>query len=360
MVKRRFVSAFLLISMLFGCTVRHVSTAGRSPHTLAMAAVGDTNGYNAVQAYGQLKSTGELPSGRDVFIFNAEGVFSKSLGFRDCRGFRRQSLFLGSPEVLDSLPGGKITIASLANNHALDCGREGLRETIWQLGMHGIMTVGAGDNLQEACEPLILDVKGLRLAVLAYMEMAPVVAAYIGMPPDWLAADDNRRGVASWELCDGRKQIAEIKREADIIVVLVHMHHTASSWTETPSAASVLFVRKILDAGADIVIGSGPHVPQGIIKSERGVALLSLGNFLFHPDYQIPEKGRRSILADFTVSDDSLKLAIVPLRLDVTGIPRTASEEDAAAILKRISILSAQLGTTLQIRGERGYVEMRR
>ncbi len=143
-------------------------------------------------------------------------------------------------------------------------------------------------------------------------------------------------------------------------MVFAHMHQTKPSWTETQSIKSILFVKNILNAGADIVIGTGPHVPQGILRSDRGVALLSLGNFLMRPDYRMPEEGHRAVLADFTISNDRLKLAIVPLRLDILGIPRITSEEDGGFILNRIVSLSDQLGTTLEIRGERGYLEIQR
>jgi len=189
--------------------------------------------------------------------------------------------------------------------------------------------------------------------------MDPVRQADVGMDPDWFSADHNKGGVASWQLCNGQKQIAEIRKEADIILVFVHMHQT-NSWTEIPSAASVLFVKNILDAGADVVLGSGPHFPQGIIINNKGIALLSLGNFILRPDYYMPEKGHRSILADFAISNDSLRLAIVPLRLDSLGISRVALQEDARIILNRIVSLSDQLGTALEMREERGYIEMQR
>lgn len=353
-------AAFLFIFLLFGCTLSKVSPLGHDFHTIDIVAVGDTNGYNTMQAEGQLKSIGELISGKDIFIFNAEGVFSKELYFRDCRRSRHQSLFLGSPGVIDSVPRAQITIASLANNHVLDCGREGLLETMQELKKHCIMTVGAGDKVQDACKPLILDINGLKLAVLAYLEMDPAVLAYVGMDADWFSSDHGMGAVASWELCNGQKRIPEIRKEADIIMVFAHMHQTKSSWTETQSIKSILFVKNILNAGADIVIGTGPHVPQGILRSDRGVALLSLGNFLMHPDYSMPEKGYRSVLADFMISNDRLKLAIVPLRLDTRGIPRITSKEDGGFILNRIVSLSDELGTTLQIQGERGYFEIQR
>jgi len=351
---------FLLISLLFGCTVGHLSGSRQNSNMLTIVAVGDINGYNTISAEGQLNSIAELLSIKDIFIFNAEGVFSEKLHSKDCHGFRNQSLFLGSTKALDFLPKKVTTVASLANNHVLDCGHEGLVETIQELKKHGILTVGAGENIFEACKPIRLSIKGFKLAVLAYLDMSPAVLSYLDMDRDWLYANLNREGVASWKLCNGQKQISEIRKEADIILVFVHMHPTVFNWTEESSATSISFVKNILDAGADIVIGSGAHCPQGIIGNDKGIALLSVGNFLLRPDYNMPEKGHRSILADFTISEDSLKLAIVPLRLDILGIPRVASQDDASNILNGIVSLSDQLGTSLEIQRERGYLEIKR
>ncbi len=356
-------SILLLTSLLSGCMAGRSSTLQETSHALTVVAAGDTNGYNTMATEDQLRSVSEFISGKDIFTFNAEGVFSEKLHPKDCHKVRNQSLFLGSMEVIDSLPRGKITVASLANNHILDCGQEGLIETMRGLRKRGIETVGAGENAEKACRPLMLNIKGFNVAVLAYLEIDPVVLTYIGRDPDWFSAGTNKSGVASWKLCDGQKRIAEIRKEADIILVLVHIHKSTFSWTEIPDAESVRFVKKILDAGADVVLGSGAHFPQGITGGNKGIALLSLGNFLMRPDYSMPEEGYRSFLADFTISNDSTRLAVVPLRLDIRGIPQVVSQKDvtdAKMILSRIVALSYQLGTTVEMRDEKGYVEIKR
>jgi hypothetical protein len=360
LVRLAFGFVFLLISLLFGCTVKHLSNSEQSSPMLVIAVAGDGNGYNTIPGEGRLNSITELLSSKDIFIVNAEGVFSEKLHFKDCHKFKKQSLFLGSTEALNFLPRRGISIASLANNHVVDCGLEGLVETMRELKKHGILTVGAGESIVEACKPLRLNIKGFKLAVLAYLDMSPAVLSYIDMDPDWLYANLNKGGVASWKLCNGQKQISEIRKEADIILVFVHMHHTIYSWTAKSNAATVSFVKKILDAGADIVIGSGAHCPQGIIGNDKGIALLSLGNFLLRPDYKIPEQGYRSILVNFTISKYNLKLAIVPLRIDIWGRPHVALQDDASDILNGIVSLSDQLGTKLEIQGERAYLEMKR
>lgn len=221
MAKRKtaITSALLLIWLLCGCTLPRVSTSGQDFHTLAIAAVGDFSGHNIMETENLSDSIGKLPSGQDIFIFNAEGVFSRKLRSKDCPRFRHQTLFLGSSQVMDSLPLADITIASLANNHVLDCGQEGLLETMHGLKNRGMMPVGAGENAEQACKPLILQLKGLNIAVLAYLEIEPAAMSYIGMAPDWFSSDSSNAAVASWKLCNGQKQIAEIRKVADIVLV---------------------------------------------------------------------------------------------------------------------------------------------
>jgi hypothetical protein len=126
------------------------------------------------------------------------------------------------------------------------------------------------------------------------------------------------------------------------------------------SARHISMVKRVLDAGADIVISHGPHVPSGILQSNGRVALLSLGNFLFRPDYWMPENAHDSLIVKVTVSPDSLTLSLFPFKIDDYGKPRIPSPQEASEILQDISTLSNLLGTTVNITGESGYVKVKR
>ena len=344
----------LTCACLFVCLVLgSCAPATHQPSLVTIAAVGDTNGYNILQG-GQeqedpLQDVRDLLEEQDIFIFNLEGVLLSQVPPGTCRKFPLQSLFHSPPQIADFLHPTQVTIATLANNHILDCGCYGIQETVHELASRGILTVGAGENSEQACQPLRLQVNGVGLGVVAYL----------AMEPDWFSAGSEQAGAASWQGCAGEQQLAELKAEGDIVVVALHLH-LEPGWTERTPAQHIALVRHVLDAGADVVIAHGSHVPQGILQSNGRVALLSLGNFLFCPDYQMPEKAYRSIMAKLTISSDSITIALVPLTLDYSGRPQVPQHQEASQTLRDIATLSAALGTTVEIREETGYVTVKR
>jgi len=347
-------AALLLLGYTFPPRDCASCPAPHQPLSVTIAAVGDTNGYNILQGgedqEDPLQEVRGLLGEQDVFIFNFEGILlSEEPPPGTCRRFPGQSLFYSLSPIADFLHPTQLTIATLANNHILDCGSQGIKETVHELASRGILTVGAGENSEQACKPVRLQVNGVGLAIVAYL----------AMEPDWFYARSDQPGAASWDECVGERQLAELKAEGNIVVVALHLH-LGPGWAEWPSSDHVSLVKRVLAAGADVVIAHGPHVPQGILQSNGGIALLSLGNFLFRPDYPMPEKAHRSMLAKVTISPDSLTLAVLPLRLDDSGRPRVPSSQEASQILRDIASLSAALGTYVEIRGDIGYVTVQR
>jgi poly-gamma-glutamate capsule biosynthesis protein CapA/YwtB (metallophosphatase superfamily) len=328
--------------------------ADSEPRSVTIAAVGDTNGYNIIrQGQSQTDPLGavrDLLGEREVLVFNFEGtLLSEEPQSGTCIKFPRQSLFHSSPAIADFLHPTRHTIATLANNHILDCGASGIEQTVRELTGRGITTVGAGQNVEEACKPVRLQVDGVGLAIVAYL----------AMEPNRFAAGLNRAGAATWEACDAERQLAELAATGDIVVVSLHLH-LGPGWSEQALPSHIALVRRALASGADVVIAHGPHVAQGIIQSEGGLGLPSLGNFLFRPDYQMPDQAHRSIMAKITVSPGSIQLALLPLRIKSSGRPRPASASEASEILGDIAALSAELGTTAEIREGMGYVTIQR
>jgi len=321
---------------------------------VTIAAVGDTHGYNILPSNqaqeNPLEGVKGLLGEQDIFIFNFEGVLLAEDAPSDiCHKFPRQSLFRSPPRIADFLHPTHLTIATLANNHILDCGSCGIQETIRELTNRGIMTVGAGENSVLACQPVRLRVN----------DVGVVVVSYLAIEPNPFAAGLNRMGAASWEECSGEQQLAELAATGDIVVVALHLH-LGQGWTDQTPAEHISLVQRILDAGADLVIAHGPHVPQGIIVSDGRVALLSLGNFLFRPDYQMPEQAHQSIMAKITIFADSISITLLPLMLDDSGRPKVPPSKEASQILRNIADLSAKLGTTIKISKQTAHITVHR
>ena len=176
--------------------------------------------------------------------------------------------FKANPAYAQCLLDSGFDMVSLANNHSLDCGRTGLLETMSYLDKAGIRQVGAGKTLSEANHPVVMDIKGLKVAFLARNMLFPEGA--------WFRPD--APGVALLESSSIEDEVARAHEQADVVVVILHW---GTEYRKQPKSSQKELARKLIDAGADLVIGHHPHVVQPVEKYHGGVIAYSIGNFLF-------------------------------------------------------------------------------
>jgi Bacterial capsule synthesis protein PGA_cap len=171
------------------------------------------------------------------------------------------------PESLASgLTESGIDIVSLANNHIVDGGREGLVSTQRFLHKHGIHYFGAGNSREEADKPLIVECKGLRIAFLGACDVPQVCVT------------DSRPGAAPILAERLRRRVSECRDRADIVVLLLHAD---LEFTHYPAPSRVRLSRNLIEHGADLIIQHHPHVCQGVEVYRDGLIAYSLGNFVF-------------------------------------------------------------------------------
>lgn len=159
---------------------------------------------------------------------------------------------------------------SLANNHSGDFGPAAFGELLALLDRQGIGYFGGGADLARAHRPLIIERRGLRLALLGYDEFLPRS----------FEADYDRPGVAWSEDEQVRYDIIEARRRygADLVVPFMHW-----GWENEPVASprQRRLARLMIDAGADAVVGGHPHVVQDTETYRGRPIVYSLGNFAF-------------------------------------------------------------------------------
>jgi poly-gamma-glutamate synthesis protein (capsule biosynthesis protein) len=314
---------------------------------MVMACVGDTHGNGQIEEFGNVDPLAGVAhhfGSQDLFLFNHEGALVDSLPPSDvCPYPSSEGLLVSLPSVAEHFRLAPVTVATLANNHILDCGGGGLEETILELEDRDIFTVGAGRNLQEACTPVVVTVNGVDCAFLSYLAMS-IGHAGVASP-----------GPAGWTACDGAGQVAALKAAGKFVVVALHLH-LGRSWTEVTSSGNRAAAEAALDAGADLVVGHGSHVPQGILTRNGGVAFLSLGNFLFNLDIEMSTAAHRSVLVDVAVHPDQLVIKLRALRLDAGGRPQPTDPADELAILSDVARLSAGFATDVRIWQGVGYL----
>jgi poly-gamma-glutamate synthesis protein (capsule biosynthesis protein) len=182
------------------------------------------------------------------------------------------------PANLRCLTSAGIECCSLANNHVLDWGYAGLRETLRTLEGAGIRAAGAGKDAGQAAEPVALDAgEGRRVLVFAYGSPTS------GVPPEW-AATPERPGVNFLpDLSAGavRAIAAQVERQAhagDVIIVSIHW---GGNWGYTIPREQTDFAHGLIDrAGVDVVHGHSSHHVKGLEVYKDRLILYGCGDFL--------------------------------------------------------------------------------
>ncbi|WP_199622224.1 CapA family protein [Paenibacillus alkalitolerans] len=247
--------------------------------------------------------------------------------------------FSSAPESLPAFADAGFDLVSLANNHSMDFGPQGLRDTMSNLTANELKYVGAGENVDEANAPVFIEKNGLTVAYLGFSRVIPT--------EKWKARKD-RIGLA--ETYDYTRPVDEIKKareRADVVVVMVHWGEERK--LEAHPKKQTELGRRFVDAGADLVIGSHPHVLQGIEHYKNKWIVYSLGNFIFTKSTDTLTYDSGILYADCGKSGDC-GLRLLPVRAD-TPQPVPMEADKAVKVFDRVSSLS--VGASLN---EEGYV----
>ena len=204
-----------------------------------------------------------------------------SLPFDGLTIANREGPILASPEAHKLLPkaGPSLVhntlpakaarfVLTLANNHLMDYGESGLRETLLILKSQGFRYVGAGLDVHSASKSLIIDHNGVRIGILSRCEVQFGIASA------------HKPGVADLN-SSVYKTIRNLKREADLVIASIHAAAEMCPW---PSPKRQNDWRSLVEAGADVVHGHHSHVPQGWENYEGGLIFYGLGNFCVDPN----------------------------------------------------------------------------
>jgi len=186
--------------------------------------------------------------------------------------------FRADPRAIEGLKATGFNVVSQANNHAYDWGPEALLDSLERLRAAGIRPVGAGQNILAAHYPLLVNVGGLRIAFLAYVDIDPKEAA----------ADVNRPGVAWLDPAQALADIRFARPLADLVIVCPHW---GVEYALKPTRDQVELAHQMIDAGADMIVGSHPHVVQPLENYHDHWIAYSLGNFVFDQQNAATHRG---------------------------------------------------------------------
>lgn len=233
----------------------------------------------------------------------------------------KKAPFKAPPENVQVLKNGGIDIVNLANNHTMDYEKTGLEQTIKSLNSAGIAHVGAGLNSQEARRPVIMDVKGQRIAYLGYYDA------------DLQAASSQEAGTNPRRNDRVAADIKALRSQVDWIVV---NYHWGDELAKYPGDWQIDLARFTIDQGADLVVGHHSQVLQGAEVYKGRPIVYSLGNFIF---------GGKAV-SDYDTA--ALKVALKDKQMKVELLPvqvrnyqaKVAGGEAGQQILQQVKAVS--------------------
>ncbi|BDV41117.1 capsular polysaccharide biosynthesis protein [Geotalea uraniireducens] len=235
--------------------------------------------------------------------------------------------FRTNPAATIALRHAGFSVLTLANNHMMDFGAQGLRETLANLNHQGIQFTGAGESLNEARRAALVRVKGKTIAFLAYSLTQPVE----------FFATGNSAGTAPGYALFYQEDVRKARAVADYVIVSFHWGEERRS---LPKPYQTAAAHRAIDAGADAVIGHHPHVLQGIEIYRGKPILYSLGNFAFGSR---STAAAHSIIGRIHLADAGSYLEILPLNVlysDVRYQPQPANREIGRKIIRHLATIS--------------------
>jgi poly-gamma-glutamate capsule biosynthesis protein CapA/YwtB (metallophosphatase superfamily) len=259
----------------------------------------------------------------DIALGNLEGTFATGgsskcgAGSTDCFAFR------APPSYSGALKRAGFTIMNLANNHALDYGESGQAETIAALKRVGLRFTG-------------------RPGEIAVLRRRGTKVAFVGFAPyPWAQS--------LLDIEEAVDLVRQADRKADMVVVTMHAGAEGTAeqhvrpgpewFLGEPRGNVVAFSHAVVRAGADLVVGHGPHVLRGIEWYRGRVIAYSLGNFLGNGTLNVSGvSGQTAVLRASLRRDGSwVKGTLVPIRLTAGGLPRVDSGRAALATVRKLS-----------------------
>ncbi|MEZ5374788.1 MAG: CapA family protein, partial [Microthrixaceae bacterium] len=211
----------------------------------------------------------DLLAGADLALLNLETAVLTGPAEPEDKKF----VFSTGPEVFDALRAAGVDGVSMANNHGVDFGADGLDQSLEAIESDGFPVVGIGADETAAYAPHLFEVDGQRIAVLGTTEVIDSE-----LVDSWTATDE-RPGLASAKRVDRLVEAVEAARaQADTVVVLIHW---GKQYVSCPTDTQLELAEVLTEAGADLVVGGHQHRVAG--AGHHGAALVSygLGNFLF-------------------------------------------------------------------------------
>ena len=259
---------------------------GEQPLCYGFGVESVTNIYGASYLF---HNVSPLLSDGDIFFGNLESPIFNRKNHNDFK----ESFFRADPYVVAALKKGRFNALSVANNHIMEHGKNGFDSTVSILKENNILPVGIRDRID------VITVKGIKIAILAYsfIEDYCLESLYNKIQSENKIIED----------------IQSIRESVDIVIVALHWGY---EYIPCPSPDQMIIGRKLINCGADIILGGHPHVVQGYEFFKGRPIFYSLGNFIF--DMTFINNTRRSVIAKIQIDlePNIINIEMIPIICD--------------------------------------------
>lgn len=315
------------------------------PLGISIVSVGDIMIGNHTMAYMErfgfqypFAATASVIKKGDMALANLESAFTD-----DGTRFEKTFTFKVPPKYGVSLLESGIDVVTLANNHVLDYGLEGLNNTITLLDTIGILHCGAGNTKYDAQQPAIFTANGFRVAVLGYS---------MTFPEEFFAT--NSSGGTNYP--HEKNLVTNIQRCDTLADITVVTFHWGRESTNFPLSYQRKMAHRVIDLGADLVVGHHPHVLQGLEIYKNRLIAYSLGNYAFSSYSTI---ARESMILRTCLNKNGLLYAkIYPMLVDnykISFQPKIVQGAAADTILHHLREYTRAVDANLHI-DENGFI----
>ena len=248
-------------------------------------------------------------------------------------GCVRTYVLVGGAENADALADAGFDAMSVATNHIkncglTNCGDRAFFDTLENLKRVGIATVGAGANLSEAEQPLVLTVNGVRFGFVSLGQIEPMAFASEDQPGIAILTEESLRAA-----------IMAARQAADVVIALPHW---GPEDVPTPNWSQRALAQAAVAAGADLVVGNHTHVVQAVQEIQGVPVFYGLGNFVFDQTWALDHMQGVILQVRFS-GRELLDYELIPTHVDGDGAVHLAGPEEAAQILERIESASRGL-----------------
>lgn len=275
-------------------TIRSIGDIIIHAPLLRSAYIGEEKRYDFTKFFSMIEET---MGAADYTVANVEGP----LGGKGDRGYKGYPQFNTPPELIDALKACGVDMLTLANNHALDTYFDGLKRTVDNVEAAGLEHVGAYRSQAEYDTPKVVEIGGIRVGFVNY------TTGTNGLEKK---SDEAARqyGLRYAKSADFQEDI-EALRQAGAEVVVAYMHW-GTEYQRKPGSAVKSMAKRLVAAGADVIVGGHPHVVQPAEyvtandaqgNPRRALVLYSMGNFLSDQRSRYRDSG---VVFEFTLAEN--------------------------------------------------------